>query len=64
MKKYPKVTAHGYAVSHNREDYSVGLEGLAYRGKTTKKMLKDFIYLCRLADEFVAEDNELYAWWD
>jgi hypothetical protein len=64
MKKYPKVEAHGYAVSHTRDDYRVSLEGLAFAGRVNKQMLLDFVHLCRDADEFVADDNELYAWWD
>ena len=64
MEKYPKVTAHGYAVSHERDDYRVSLEGLEFSGRVTKELLKDFVYLCRHADEFVLEDNKLYSWWD
>lgn len=64
MKKYPAVKAHGYAVSHKRDDYRVSLEGLEFHGDVSKEMLMDFIYVCRLADEFTAEDDHLYAWWD
>lgn len=64
MKQYPEVMAHGYAVSHNRDDYRVSLEGLWFRGNVSKKMLLDFVHLCRHADEFVTGDDELYAWWD
>lgn len=63
MKKYPGTTAHGHAVSHTRDDYRVTLEGLSYSGKVTTEMLKDFIHLCRLADEFDIDDK-LYSWWD
>jgi hypothetical protein len=64
MEKYPKVTAHGYVVSHKRNDYRVSLEGLSYKGRVNKELNKDFVYLCRHADEFVLEDNTLYSWWD
>lgn len=64
MKKYPAVVAHGYAVSHKRDDYRVSLEGVSFGGKVTMKMLLDFVYLCRHADEFHASEEELYAWWD
>lgn len=64
LEKYPKATAHGYAVSHKRDDYRVSLEGVQFRGRVSKKMLMDFVYLCRHADEFHAGDGELYAWWD
>jgi len=64
MKKYPAVKAHGYAVSHTRDDYRVSLEGLAFAGEVNNQMLLDFIHLCRQADEFHASEDELYAWWD
>lgn len=64
MSKYPKVLAHGYAVSHNRDDYRVSLEGLYFKGRVSKELLKDFVYLCRHADEFNIGDNTLYSWWD
>jgi hypothetical protein len=64
LEKYPKATAHGYAVSHKRDDYRVSLEGVGFRGRVSKKLLMDFVYLCRHADEFHAGDGELYAWWD
>lgn len=64
MKNHPKVYAHGYVVSHNRNDYRVSIEGLSYEGKVSKELLFDFVKLCRQADEFVANEHELYAWWD
>jgi hypothetical protein len=64
MKKYPEVEAHGYAVSHKRDDYRVSLEGIRFGGKVTMKMLLDFVHLCRHADEFHADEKGLYAWWD
>jgi hypothetical protein len=64
MKMYPDVMAHGYAVSHTRDDYRVSLEGVWFRGRVSMTMLLDFVHLCRHADEFVASEEELYAWWD
>jgi len=64
MRSHSKVTAHGYVVSHERQDCRVSIEGLSYKGKVSKNLLLDFVHLCREADEFVADDNHLYSWWD
>ena len=64
MKSNPKFTAHGYAVSHERRDYRVAIEGVSCNKTYTKKELADFVRLCRDADEFVMEDKKLYSWWD
>lgn len=64
MRKYPKVNAHGYVVSHKRDDYRTSIEGLSYHGEVNKELLLDFVHLCRHADEFVAEEEELFSWWD
>ena len=64
MKEHAQFTAHGYAVSHNRDDYRASLEGIEFKGKVSKNLMKDFIDLCRHADEIVCEDNKLFAWWD
>lgn len=62
--KYPKVTAYGYVVNPNREDYRVTIEGLDYKGKTSKQMIIDFTSLCEDADDFVANNDELFCWYD
>jgi hypothetical protein len=64
MKSHPKFTAHGYAVTHERYDYGVSIEGLSYSGEYSKEDLADFTHLCRLADDFVVQDKSLYCWWD
>lgn len=64
MKDHEEFSAHGYAVSHKRDDYRVSLEGIEFKGDVSKNLMKDFVHLCRHADEFVCEENELYAWWD
>lgn len=64
INKYPEVTAHGYAVSPDRYDYRVTIEGIEYYGIVSKEMLIDFINLCRYADEFIIEDDMLYCWFD
>jgi hypothetical protein len=64
MGKYPKVKAHGYVVSLNRSDYRISIEGLMFTGIISHQLQKDFVELCRQADEFRMEDCHLFAWWD
>ncbi len=64
MDRYPDVTAHGYAISPDRCDCRITIEGISYNGSVSKEMMKDFIDMCRYADEFVCENNCLYCWYD
>ena len=64
MKKYPKYTAHGYAVSLDREDYRVTLEGVEKNTSAeSKEELEDFTKLFHLADDFIT-DSYMYCWFD
>ena len=64
MKKYPATTTHGYVVAPDRDDARVTLEGLAVDpADVTPELLRAFVDLCRLADEFDCCDR-LFAWWD
>jgi hypothetical protein len=64
LEKHPGAFAHGYTIGSDRDDARVSLEGLAcHANKVTPTMLKDFITLCRHADEFSIEDG-LRSWWD
>ena len=64
MRKFPEVTAHGYAVEGTRHDCRVTLEGLRFDGKPTKEMILAFVDGFRKADEFICEANQLYCWYD
>lgn len=65
MKKYPQARAHGYVVSNERDDVRVSVEGLEVdRDDVTFELFREFVALCRFADEFDDCDNGLYAWWD
>jgi hypothetical protein len=64
MKKHPGVTAHGYVVSHQREDYRTSLEGLSYNGTSSKQMIAAFKKFCKNADELILNSEKLYSWWD
>ena len=63
MKKYPAYTAHGYAVTVERDDYRVSLEGVSKeRGADSSEELADFTELFEHADEF--STSPMYCWFD
>ena len=65
MRKYPVAFAHGYVVSNDREDVRVSVEGLEIdREDVTHELFREFVALCRFADEFDDSDAGLYSWWD
>jgi hypothetical protein len=64
MAKYPFALAHGYAVSPDREDYRVSIEGLFIpKEYVTNSVKEDFYNLCKDADEY-HDSDDLYSWWD
>lgn len=68
MEEWPEVTAHGYAVSIERDDYRIHIEGLdcdlADVDEDRREELKEaFEELCGEATEYEADDEGLYAWW-
>lgn len=67
-EKYPEntVTAHGYVIGTEREDYRVSIEGLECRDpedKISKDLLVEFLTLCKNADELEYKKT-LRSWWD
>ena len=64
MSKYPSITAHGYAVSPERNDCRVTIEGIEYNGIITWNMRADLIELCRYADTFDMTEDSFYCWYD
>ena len=63
LDKYPDFTAFGYAISPDREDYRITIEGIkAPEFPETKEKLVDFFNLCRFADELELDPPR--AWWD
>lgn len=64
MKKFGQVRAHGYAVSADRPDARVTLEGISCYGDITNELMLEFEALCSDADELTVCDKFLYAWWD
>ena len=61
---HPDFVAHGYAVSPERYDYRVSLEGIKLDRKPTEEELRDFVNFFRYADEFECEEDGCYAWYD
>lgn len=58
---------HGYAVSPERTDCRVTIEGIESTGPLTSKDLIDFLMMFRRADELDADDNKdgsAYCWYD
>ena len=64
MKSHEGFTAHGYAISADREDYRVSIEGLQKLGDVTREDLIDFVNAFRWADELTCKDDELFCWYD
>ena len=64
MVKHPGVTAHGYSICRERDDYRVSLEGIEFKGEVSIELMSDFVQFCNGADELVTEPNHLFAWWD
>jgi len=64
MEDHVSVLAHGYAVSPNRDDYRVTIEGLVYHGEVDDALMFDFIDEFRFADEFLCDREKLYCWWN
>jgi hypothetical protein len=64
MKRFPGVTAHGYIIGPERDDYRVAIEGIAYRGPISSEMRQEATKLFGAADEFILEGDTLYVWYD
>lgn len=64
MRKYPKFTAHGYIVSHERSDYRVSVEGVTTEKELTKDEILAFVDMFRFADEFEIASRGAHCWYD
>ena len=63
LKKYPHYVAFGYAISPDRWDYRITIEGIkSVRVPTDIKEIEEFVDLCKDADEFRIAPPR--AWWD
>ena len=63
MKAYPEFTAHGYAVSLERDDYRITLEGVQAIPQSTEAMY-EFVKMFREADEFEFGSNGCHCRYD
>ncbi|MCA9523205.1 MAG: hypothetical protein KC609_19650 [Myxococcales bacterium] len=68
MEQWPEVTAHGYAVSIDRDDYRIHLEGLYCDLDEVDEERRDelkeaFEELCGEATQYEVDEQSLYAWW-
>ena len=65
MEKYPNegLTAHGYLISPEREDYHVSIEGLEAKS-TNDDFISDFIRTFSNADELDSECGKQRCWYD
>jgi hypothetical protein len=71
LESHPSFTAHGYTVSHQREDCRVSLEGVELNRAPTAQEREDFLALVSegspdggIDGEVVDGPNRLYVWWD
>lgn len=63
LKANPDFTAHGYAVTPERDDYRVSIEGV--EGHTMdERQISEFVKMFRNADDFRFELGDQYAWYD
>lgn len=60
MCEYPSVKSYGYAVSPERDDYRITIEGIYVLNKDiTPSLKKDFMKFCESADE-ISTDYSLF----
>ena len=67
MEKYHNVEAHGYAVSPNRSDERVSIEGLETKNRKeelSKEFILDFTKKFRQADDFEVDEKHAFCWYD
>ena len=63
MRKYPKYKAHGYAVSDEREDYRISIEGVE-KGEPHESIdeFQDYMNVFRFSDAF--DYHTMFCWFD
>lgn len=63
MLRYPKYKAHGYAVSIDRDDYSISIEGVE-KGEPAESVYEfsDYMAVFRYSDVFYHET--MYCWFE
>jgi len=63
MQRYPKYKAHGYAVSDERDDYRISIEGVE-KGEPHEsiKEFQDYMDVFRFSDTF--DYHTMFCWFD
>jgi hypothetical protein len=64
MEGHPSWTAHGYAVSPDREDARITIEGLEKEGRVGKREGEAFLEAFGAADEFEVSARYARCWYD
>ena len=64
MREHPDFTAHGYAVSPDRSDYRVSIEGLTLKRPPSTEEMIAFTDMFRHADEFSCDKEGCHCWYD
>lgn len=64
LDRYPGTTLHGYAIEASREDYGLIIEGIEFKGETSKQQIIDTYKLFLNCDEVQLEESYLYVWAD
>lgn len=70
LQDNPRFYVHGYAVTHDREDYRMTIEGCGFNrersgGKPlTRREEREFMQFARYADEAHVAPSKAWCWWD
>ena len=63
MQRYPKFKAHGYAVTKDRFDYRISIEGVTAEDVEPDEMAA-FAEMFRFADDFIVTKHLCHCWFD
>lgn len=64
LRRHPSFTAHGYAVSWERGDTRITVEGIEKAHTLAKDEINDFTSTFNGADEIQLTDNYARCWYD
>ena len=64
LQRHPDFTAHGYAVSKERQDSRITIEGIECAAPMTIETVIDFANSFRRADDFSLSSSNARCWYD
>jgi hypothetical protein len=64
LRRHPEFTAHGYAVSKERKDCRIAIEGVECDAPMTIETVIDFAKTFRFADDFNLTPTRARCWYD